>query len=51
MIEVSNYQKEMEKQDKVFDGKRYVKRITLYKRSVKLKRKEVKKESITGFVF
>ncbi len=36
MIEVSNHCRKMEEQDKVFDGKRYVKRITLYKRRSKL---------------
>ena len=36
MLEVDNYCRKMEKQDKVFDGKRWVKRKTLYKRLSKL---------------
>lgn len=36
MLEVSNFCRKMEEQDKVFDGKRWVKRKTLYKTRSKL---------------
>ena len=36
MLEVSNFCRKMEEQDKVFDGKIWVKRKTLYKKRSKL---------------
>ena len=36
MLEVSNFCRKMEEMGKVFDGKRWVKRKTLYKKRSKL---------------
>jgi len=44
MIEVSNHCKKMREQDKVFDGKNWVKRSTLYKRQSKSNRFTSKKD-------